>query len=197
VHPLAKRATEFGALQEPAELSQLLRLLEQHELRTVIEIGTYSGGTLYCWCRLAEPDALIVSIDLPGGVFGGGCTPERVEEMKLWFPQERQQLHLLPKDSHERSTLEEVESLLGETKVDFLFIDGDHTYEGVKQDFELYSPLVKTGGLIAFHDIVEAPEYPASRVWALWAELKGAYRHAEFTIERTIGGAGIGVLWQG
>jgi hypothetical protein len=33
-----------------------------------------------------------------------------------------------------------------------LFIDGDHRYEGVRRDFEMYSPLVGAGGLIAFHD---------------------------------------------
>jgi len=41
--------------------------------------------------------------------------------------------------------------------LDFLFIDGDHTYEGVKRDFEMYSPLVRNGGIIAFHDIVKHP----------------------------------------
>jgi len=40
---------------------------------------------------------------------------------------------------------------------DFLFIDGDHTYEGVEGDFEMYSPLVRRGGIIAFHDIVPGP----------------------------------------
>ncbi len=37
-------------------------------------------------------------------------------------------------------------------KIDFLFIDGDHNYEGVKKDWELYSPLLKSGSVIAFHD---------------------------------------------
>jgi hypothetical protein len=39
-----------------------------------------------------------------------------------------------------------------------LFIDGDHTYEGVRRDFEMYSPLVRKGGIIAFHDIYPGPE---------------------------------------
>lgn len=43
--------------------------------------------------------------------------------------------------------------------MDFLFIDGDHAYEGVKADFEMYSPLVRKGGLVALHDIcVHPPE---------------------------------------
>ena len=34
----------------------------------------------------------------------------------------------------------------------FIFIDGDHRYEGVKADFEAWSPLVRSGGEIGFHD---------------------------------------------
>jgi predicted O-methyltransferase YrrM len=36
--------------------------------------------------------------------------------------------------------------------IDFLFIDGDHAYEGVRKDWELYSPLLAEGALVAFHD---------------------------------------------
>lgn len=37
-------------------------------------------------------------------------------------------------------------------KIDLLFIDGDHSYEGVKQDFELYSKLLSENGVIVLHD---------------------------------------------
>lgn len=37
-------------------------------------------------------------------------------------------------------------------KIDLLFIDGDHSYEGVKKDFELYSKLLNPNGLILIHD---------------------------------------------
>jgi len=37
-------------------------------------------------------------------------------------------------------------------KIDFLFIDGDHSYEGVKKDFELYSSIVNDNGIIVIHD---------------------------------------------
>ena len=37
--------------------------------------------------------------------------------------------------------------------VDFLFIDGDHSLEGVKLDDEQYGQLVRSGGIIAFHDV--------------------------------------------
>ncbi|HNZ26112.1 MAG TPA: class I SAM-dependent methyltransferase [Spirochaetota bacterium] len=38
-------------------------------------------------------------------------------------------------------------------KIDFLFIDGDHSYEGVKKDWDLYSPLLKPNSIVLFHDI--------------------------------------------
>jgi len=53
-------------------------------------------------------------------------------------------------NSHEEKTLEAVKKY---GKFDLLLIDGDHTYKGVKQDFEWYAPLVKAGGLIFMHDI--------------------------------------------
>ena len=37
-------------------------------------------------------------------------------------------------------------------KIDFLFIDGDHSYEGVKKDFELYSTIMSENGIITIHD---------------------------------------------
>lgn len=37
-------------------------------------------------------------------------------------------------------------------KIDFLFIDGDHSYEGVKKDFELYSKILSDNGVIVLHD---------------------------------------------
>jgi len=40
-----------------------------------------------------------------------------------------------------------------ESKIDLLFIDGNHTYEAVKRDYDLYSPLLVSGGVIVLHDV--------------------------------------------
>jgi hypothetical protein len=42
--------------------------------------------------------------------------------------------------------------VLQDITIDLLFIDGDHSYEGVKKDFELYSKLLSDKGLIILHD---------------------------------------------
>jgi len=54
-------------------------------------------------------------------------------------------------DSHNPETVGKLKVRLAGRPIDLLFIDGDHTYNSVKQDYELYGPLVKH--LIALHDI--------------------------------------------
>jgi predicted O-methyltransferase YrrM len=178
-------------MQKLPELGAVLHIVEELRPRAVLEIGTQAGGTLYCWCKLADPAARIVSVDLPGGEYGGGYTPERAEEMRLLFPSNGQALHLIQADSHSPDTLAQVRSLVG--SLDFLFIDGDHTYEGVKRDFEMYAPLVRPGGVIALHDICESAS-PDSKVDVLWREIKERYRHQEFVVPPA-GWGGMGVLW--
>jgi predicted O-methyltransferase YrrM len=91
--------------------------------------------------------------------------------------------------------LKEVERILGGEKVDFLFVDGDHTYEGVKRDFEMYSPLVRKGGIIAFHDICLHPPETRCEVSKFWNEIKHGYKYVEIVEDWSQKWAGIGVLY--
>jgi predicted O-methyltransferase YrrM len=84
--------------------------------------------------------------------------------------------------------------LPGDGKVDFLFIDGDHTYEGVKADFEMYSGLVRPGGLIVFHDICKHSEQINCHVDRFWQEVKFERRALEFVHDWNQGILGIGVI---
>ena len=80
-------------------------------------------------------------------------------------------------------------------KLDFLFIDGDHTYEGVKKDFEMYSPLVRNGGIIAFHDICPHPPEKKCEVSKFWNEIKQRYKCVEIVEDWRQNWAGIGVIY--
>jgi len=196
---LARFAVEKKqATQKVSEFSPLISLLKRRRLRTIVEIGTQKGGTLYAWCRIAQPDAVIVSIDLPGGPFGGGYTLKETKRF-IKYGKKRQMLYFFRKDSHQQSTKKDLIKLLKGRKIDFLMIDGDHRYSGVRRDWRLYSPLVRENGIIAFHDILFHPRVPKCRVDRLWNELKGVYRHREFIDTEDDRGwgqwGGIGVIY--
>jgi predicted O-methyltransferase YrrM len=177
---LANEAVRRQAFQKIPELEPLIALVRERRPRTVVEIGTHRGGTLYAWCQVADPEALIVSIDMPEGLFGGGYSRREAWRFRK-FTQPGQRLHTIRRDSHDPKTLSRLDSSLDGRPIDFLMIDGDHTYEGVKRDWEIYSPLVAPDGLIAFHDILEHPEQPLCKVDEFWNELAPKHRSTEFT----------------
>jgi predicted O-methyltransferase YrrM len=136
--------------QAKSELSGLLNWMAARPApRAALEIGTARGGTLYCWCAMAAPDATVISLDLPGGIHGGGYPAWKIMLYRR-FASEGQQIHLLRGDSHSQAMLAAVKKLVPPGGLDFLFIDGDHTLAGVRQDYEMYSPLVKPAGRLFF-----------------------------------------------
>jgi cephalosporin hydroxylase len=158
-------------LQRKWELVGLMGLVRRLRPTVVVEIGTYKGGTLRCWAAMCPERTSFVSVDLPGGTFGGGCSDEEAARFTD-FLKPGQTLTTIRADSHAPETLSRVQQALAGRPVDFLFIDGDHSYAGVKADYEQYSGLVRSGGLVAFHDIVLHPANPDCRVHEFWAELK-------------------------
>jgi SAM-dependent methyltransferase len=86
--------------------------------------------------------------------------------------------HRIIGDSHRRSTRTLVEALMvlhGRETIDVLFIDGDHSEAGVRQDFELFSPLMREGGIVAFHDIASTERLHALNCYVdrLWQDIAG------------------------
>ncbi|HEY4761879.1 MAG TPA: class I SAM-dependent methyltransferase [Thermoguttaceae bacterium] len=174
------------ALQVPAELERLLEFVKGKRL--ILEIGTALGGTLLAILKQADPRAEIISIDLPGGPFGGELEPPAVSEMQSWrLP--GQVLHVIRADSRAAKTVSMVKEILAGRKFDFVLIDGDHAYEGVKDDFEIYRPMASD--IIAFHDIAHHAD-PAIGVERFWNELIGD--KTEIIENPEQGWAGIGIF---
>jgi cephalosporin hydroxylase len=187
----------FGVSIKPSqvryEVAKLLEVVAELKPRVVLEIGTAGGGTLFLFTRVADPEAKIISVDLPGGPFGGGYPAWKIPLYKS-FAREKQQIYLIRADPHNYKTLDKVKEILNSKSVDFLFIDGDHSYEGVKKDFEMYSPLVKKG-IIAFHDIVPGPLECVGGIPKFWQEIKMQFSYKEIVKNWKQGGYGIGVLY--
>jgi predicted O-methyltransferase YrrM len=179
--------------QHRMEILQLLNILAGRPPTRVLEIGTAGGGTFFLFAQVAAPGALLISADLPQGKFGGGYPLWRARLIRS-FARRAQRIELIRGDSHAPATFSRIKEMLADQPLDFLFIDGDHRYDGVKADFEMYSPLVRPGGWIAFHDIVPGPEDEAGGVSVFWQELKSRQPVQEFVQDWKQRGYGIGLL---
>jgi predicted O-methyltransferase YrrM len=176
------------------EIASLTKIVEDMHPKNVLEIGTSRGGTLFIWSRLATKDAHIMSIDLPGGE-NNWAFPRWKEPFYKTFISKGQHINLLRGDSHSEEMAARFKKVLGNEKLDFLFIDGDHAYEGVKKDYEYYSPFVRPGGVIAFHDVALHPPITGSKVHVFWNEVKQGKKNQEFIENPAQGWGGIGVLF--
>lgn len=191
----------FGALITPSqiqsEIQALCEIIRERRPRTVLEIGTGRGGTFFMFSRVAAPDASLISVDMPTA----DLKPWR--SVYAYLGMKGQKVSVIDGDSHAASTVDRVDRVLGGRKVDFLFIDGDHAYEGVKKDFETYSPFMEKGGIVAFHDINrdyctrfgKPTDQCGGEVYRFWAEVNMKYPHLEFISNSNEDGFGIGVLF--
>lgn len=128
------------------ELGQLWELVASRSHATVLEIGSLFGGTLWHWLHLPHVEE-VVSIDLVTDYepIRAGVLEAR-RHWPTWAEDAGVELTIVEADSSS------VVEMFAGSSFGFAFIDGDHSYEGVRADWLNYSPLVAPGGLIAFHD---------------------------------------------
>ncbi len=175
--------------QITSEIILVGKLVQNTHPRSILEIGTHKGGTLLLWTRSNLNADLVISLDLPGGSYGGGYVKEREKLYKEFvFDNPNTEMHLLRANSHDESSFSAIKNIIKDRFFDFIFIDGDHSYEGVKQDFLMYSQLVNKG-IIALHDIAHHDkDFGADR---FWNELKKSYNTQEFIAENSNKGIGL------
>lgn len=164
------RYNALRPMQIRDELSDLAERAAECEPETVLEIGTARGGSFYVWCRWLDSASTFVSLDLPGS--HGEKDPGFLRAFT------DSEVVTVRGDSHDPATRDRVAEAVDGT-VDFLFIDGDHSYEGVKSDFEMYGSLVGDGGMIALHDVDHA-----EGVETFWREIQKEYETETISYER-------------
>lgn len=192
--------------QVESEIKGLYGYVKNHYLNsnsfsyTIVEIGTKFGGTFYLWNKLADlvgvrPGMIkCISIDMNDGGQHGGISEEEMDKRDLWFLERFPNCHFIRGNSHDESVKVQLKELLGDDKIDFLFIDGDHTYEGVKQDFEEYAQFCTEGSICSLHDINDTEHHRNRNVHVgrFWSEIKDSYKTVEFNENQYW--AGIGLL---
>lgn len=173
-------------LQIPSEITALAKKVASIRPHIILEIGTARGGTTLIWSHIAS--RRVISCDVQDMRFQ--------ESLFTRFPPPGSncRVTLLSGDSHNPDFKLRVAKSLAGDKVDFLFIDGDHTESGVTQDYLEYREFVRPGGLIAFHDILENQPLEINQVYHLWKRLKPVAQTEEFVENPAQCGFGIGVL---
>lgn len=123
----------------------------------IVEIGVDFGFSLF---HMAShfPGATVVGIDDYGHAGYSSEAEVWVTRFYPYFPK----VILLKTDSMQAAKILRC-------TIDVLHIDGDHSYEGVRNDFELWFPMVRRGGCVMFHDICSIPSGPGK----LFEELSG------------------------
>jgi predicted O-methyltransferase YrrM len=128
-----------------------------------VEIGAYAGGS--SCLMLQRPNTTVISIDL-----GEPIPKEVVLENVIKYKTNNNNYKYIQGNSQVAETKNALMSALGEPGlgvmgygpgIDILFIDGDHSFQGVVADFAIYSDLVNIGGYIVFddyHDCIYSPE---------------------------------------
>lgn len=173
-------------LQVPSELERVIELVAESHPRRVLEIGTGSGGTLFALAWASARHAHILSIDRT--VYPA----ERCLLYQSFVP--ARQIDVWEADSHLEETRDRVVRYFDDEPLDVVFIDGDHTYDSVRRDYELYAPLIREGGMLLFHDIVTGPYEAVGDVPRFWREVRPDLGDTVELVESwSQGGCGIGL----
>jgi cephalosporin hydroxylase len=190
---LVQQSLPGGAHQRRGEIVPFLETVAALRPRRILEIGTGDGGTTILLSRVAESVQWLAGVDL--------LVKNKPRIRRMSPP--AQTVVLIDGPSTARRTYDRVIRSLNGALLDVLFIDGDHSYEGVRADYERYKHLVRAGGFIAFHDICEdhLTRYGrftgayAGGVPILWRKIRGASnKMLEFVDDSEQDGCGIGVI---
>src|SRR4029079_8475503 len=153
--------------------------------RTIVELGVHTGFSYSVFCQAVE------RLHLPTRFFA--IAAWRGDQHAGYYGDDvfnAVRVHNRRYDSFSRLIRADFADALGEFadgSIDLLHIDGCHSYEAVRRDFETWLPKLSPRGVVIIHDTAEVQ--PGFGVWQFWAEV--AARYPSFNFEHS---HGLGVL---
>jgi lipopolysaccharide biosynthesis protein len=157
--------------------------------RVIVELGTHSGVSYAAFCQAVARTGLGTrchAIDTWRGDHQAGFYGEEVyQELKRFHEERYGSFSTLL-----RCTFDEALVEIADQSIDLLHIDGLHTYEAVRHDFETWSSKLSNRAVVLFHDTNERRD--DFGVWRFWGELRERFPTFEF-----LDASGLGVLAAG
>lgn len=194
LRPLAKRSIFMRPtyLEKSAWLEHIpfaYWLIEAHQPRVFVELGTHYGSSYFAFCQAVDRlglDTRCFAIDTWKGDDHAGHYGEEVFEKVVSHNQSQYSgfSRLV------RSSFDAALEYFSDGLIDLLHIDGLHTFEAVRHDFESWLPKLSDRGVVVFHDSnVRERRFG---VYKLIEELRGIYPSFEFTHGHGLAVLGVG-----
>lgn len=158
-------------LQGKWEFEQLLNIYKSHAPKKVLEIGSFFGGTLWHWIKNAKDKTTIVSVDMMVSQedYRYQEQKESREKWSNWTKDSKIELKTFLGNSISKEAFQFMQE---NGPYDFIFLDGDHSYDGVKKDWNNTLKLANKNAIIVFHDVLFATWWQSIEVWKLWQEIQ-------------------------
>lgn len=144
----------------------------------LVELGTHYGESYFAMCQAIHENAVsCVSYAVDSWV--GDKHAKRYDESVFEEVNRYNEENYASFSKLLRTSFDQALRNFADESIDLLHIDGLHTYEAVRHDFDNWIPKVRPGGVVLLHDTIA--RHLDFGVWKLWQEVSAEYPHLEFT----------------